>query len=462
MRDMLRFALSLSLFVVAVSGCSFVVDGALRDRVDAAIEPDAGPPATACTGRPNGTFCDIEGLIDREICLDGVCVISSCGDGFADTRTGHPSMIPPVEVCDDGNPVDGDGCDLDCTFSCASTSDCVDDGEECSGVPTCDTTSHTCGSEALGNGTPCTVAGTSVTGLCRGGVCATGMCPDGLVDAGEECDDDNSIADDGCEPDCTFTCELDEDCQDGNACNGAESCDVASHTCSGGSAPMCDDGDACTTDSCDAAVGCVNASVLVDADGDGHPAISAGCGGDDCNDADDGIFPGAVEGCGTTMDLNCDGMTSSMPTWYADCDRDGYAASGASSVMACSAPTTIPSGCSSVGWTSLAPTSGATDCQATNPSARPGQTAWFSTPISGTNYDYNCSGSSTTEFFRRDSRTFVECAFSRDVCSGTTYWDETTLPACGSTATQSYCRVISVLGLEYCSRGTRETTVRCH
>jgi cysteine-rich repeat protein len=302
----------------------------------------------------------------------------------------------------------------------------------------------------------------AVMGLCRGGVCATGVCQDGLVDAGEECDDDNTTPGDGCEDDCTFTCELDEDCQDGNACNGAEVCDVTAHTCSSGTAPTCDDGDACTTDSCEMASGCVNASVLVDGDGDGHAAPTATCGGDDCNDAAATVFPGAVEGCGTTMDLNCDGMTSSTPTWYADCDRDGYAASGASTAVACTAPTSIPVGCTSVGWTSRAPTSGAIDCQATNSSARPGQTAWFSSAISGTNYDYNCSGSSTTEFGRRDVRTFVECALSREVCTGTTYWDETTLPACGSTATQSYCRIVSILGVDYCSRSTRETIVRCH
>jgi hypothetical protein len=53
--------------LVAGPGCSLVVDDALRDRVDAAVPEDAGPPPTACTGRPNGTFCEIEGLVDRSV-----------------------------------------------------------------------------------------------------------------------------------------------------------------------------------------------------------------------------------------------------------------------------------------------------------------------------------------------------------------------------------------------------------
>jgi hypothetical protein len=42
-----------------------------------------------------------------------------------------------------------------------------------------------------------------------------------------------------------------------------------------------------------------------DADGDGY--VSESCGGDDCNDADAGINPGATEVCGDSVDNNCDG-----------------------------------------------------------------------------------------------------------------------------------------------------------
>lgn len=475
MRDLRFFVALASALALATPGCSFIVDGALHDRdtgtstidggpgVDAPLpEVDGGPPPTACTGRPDGTFCDIEGLVEREICIDGVCVVSACGDGFADTRTGHPSGLP-AEICDDGNPTDGDGCELDCTFSCETVADCPDDTETCNGVPTCGD-DHACESMALPDTTVCDVVDTTpvVAGVCRDGTCRAGVCGNSTTEPGEDCDDGDADDADGCRADCTFTCIDDSTCQNATVCDGSEVCDLGTHTCGTGTPPVCDDGDACTTDSCNADLGCVAPSVLVDADMDGHSAITPSCGGDDCNDANPLINPSVVEGCGTTMDMNCDGMVTTMPTWYADCDLDTYARSGAPSTMSCATPTSTPSGCSGARWTSRAPTSGATDCFDTNSSARPGQTSWFSTPASGSSYDYNCDGSATREFPTNPLFT-IACAFNREgICTGTTYWSESSTPACGSTATQSYCTVVFAIPSSTCSRRTRETAVRCH
>jgi hypothetical protein len=46
-------------------------------------------------------------------------------------------------------------------------------------------------------------------------------------------------------------------CDDSNACNGTETCEPATGACVGGLPPPCDDGNACTDDSCDPAIGCV-------------------------------------------------------------------------------------------------------------------------------------------------------------------------------------------------------------
>jgi mannan endo-1,4-beta-mannosidase len=46
-------------------------------------------------------------------------------------------------------------------------------------------------------------------------------------------------------------CEIDADCADGDSCNGDEWCDSGSGDCQTGTPLNCDDGDACTTDSCD-------------------------------------------------------------------------------------------------------------------------------------------------------------------------------------------------------------------
>ena len=60
----------------------------------------------------------------------------TCGDGVVDEDEG--------EECDDGNDIDGDGCDSDCTWSCRIGADC-DDGNPCNGKETCDADdTHTC------------------------------------------------------------------------------------------------------------------------------------------------------------------------------------------------------------------------------------------------------------------------------------------------------------------------------
>lgn len=46
-----------------------------------------------------------------------------------------------------------------------------------------------------------------------------------------------------------------------------------------------------------------NTAICVDADGDGHRAAS--CGGDDCDDADATVHPGAFEPCDSVRDLDC-------------------------------------------------------------------------------------------------------------------------------------------------------------
>jgi hypothetical protein len=47
-------------------------------------------------------------------------------------------------------------------------------------------------------------------------------------------------------------------CDDGNPCNGLEACDPPTGACQPGSPPSCDDANACTDDSCTPGTGCVH------------------------------------------------------------------------------------------------------------------------------------------------------------------------------------------------------------
>ena len=130
-------------------------------------------------------------------------------------------FTPDDNLCDDQNACTDDFCDkdLDCQFVA------VEDGADCD------------------DGDLCTIPDS-----CVGGACIAGQL--------KECSDDNPCTDDGCLSDqgCVFTSNNENDCLDGDACNGAETCVDA--VCAPGVAPVCEDEFDCTTDSCDPALGC--------------------------------------------------------------------------------------------------------------------------------------------------------------------------------------------------------------
>lgn len=273
------------------------------------------PPSAPAS---DGTSCG-SGLI----CLSGGCVSSACGDGFTDGS----------EQCDDGNAVDGDGCENDCTFTCSSAADC-DDGNVCSGAETCanpGTAASMCAA-----GTPPS-DGTSCGGgrICRGGTCAMAGCGDGVVSGAEDCDDGNTTSGDGCDADCTWTCSSGADCSDGNACNGAETCSspgTLASRCMAGTPPStgtsCGAGRICVGGGCVAAR-CGDAIVTAPEQcDDGNMVNGDGCQNDctwTCSGAGDCADTNACNGsevCANPGSL----MSRCMPgTPLADgaaCDRD--------------------------------------------------------------------------------------------------------------------------------------------
>jgi cysteine-rich repeat protein len=114
-----------------------------------------------------GEACDDGNTIDGDGC-DHNCTITGCGNRIATTG----------EACDDGNTIDGDGCDHNCTITgcgngIATTGEACDDGNTIDG----DGCDHDCSVSACGNG---------------------------IVAGGEACDDGNTVDGDGCDASCQF------------------------------------------------------------------------------------------------------------------------------------------------------------------------------------------------------------------------------------------------------------------
>lgn len=363
--------------LVLLTGCSIVVDGELANRGETAD----------CADAADGTACG-SGLI----CLDGECDLSICGDGFVDVEDG--------EECDDENRVDDDGCDADCTFSCVADVDCGE-GVPCGGSPSCDLETHACVvSDPPADGSTCDLEGEE--GVCRAGECVSAGCGNGLLEGDEVCDDGNDVERDGCDNDCTLSCLEDVDCVDETVCNGSETCDTTTNACVAGEPLDCADEDPCTEDVCDPETGCANP--IADADGDGQAPTSLGTCGTDCDDTDDTIFDGAEELC-DGEDNDCNGVVDdSAPTWYIDCDGDGFAADTTGAVgPSCDPPTSPPAGCAGGAWTSVRPVGQpSTDCNDANGDVFPGQTRYFDVPIPGSSgslrYDYDCSGGHSRQY----------------------------------------------------------------
>lgn len=80
------------------------------------------------------------------------------------------------------------------------------------------------------------------------------VCGNGIVEGDEECDDGNQVEGDGCTTLCTFTCTVDDDCDDLEPCNGKEVCGPEG-VCMPGPGGMsdgeqCDDNASCREGKC--------------------------------------------------------------------------------------------------------------------------------------------------------------------------------------------------------------------
>jgi hypothetical protein len=217
------------------------------------------------------TGCRFTAVADGTACPDAdLC------DGAEACQGGTCSAGTPV-ACNDGNACTQDSCDsaLGCRAVAVANGTLCTDGNGCNGAETCQAGVCTPGTAlACGDGNTCTtdscdpVAGcrhTAVangtscrdTDLCDGAeACQTGVCRPGTP---LSCVDGNACTNETCNASagCQYTAVPNgTTCADGNLCNGEETCQSA--VCSAGASLDCDDGNACSTDTCNAGSGCAH------------------------------------------------------------------------------------------------------------------------------------------------------------------------------------------------------------
>ena len=247
---------------------------------------DSCHPLLGCQFANNTASCDDSNdCTTGDVCSGGICRgdYQDPSDGlFCNGREfcdddGHLDREPVI--CNDQIACTVDSCDNNlgaCSYAPRNAN--CDDDNDCT-VDVCDT-SLGCRYQYVADYSPCSTTD-GIGEVCIGGVC-TARC-----DIGDGCDDGKACTIDSCDP-TTGTCShllnhqycLDLDtvyCDGDSLCAPTAAGANATTGCAPGTARDCDDGIECTVDSCNEASGCVH-SVSSALCNDGNP-----CTGDVCN-----------------------------------------------------------------------------------------------------------------------------------------------------------------------------------
>jgi len=248
-----------------------------------AVDCDDGSPCTkdACDMAQGCTQTALEGgCDDGDNCTKGdVCAAGKCVPG---------AKIP----CDDDDVCTTDSCDAKkgCVFA-LNTAPC-DDGDPCTVKDACSNGKCAGGAKnKCEDGNPCTEGTCSskdgctqkpTIGFCDDGDACTDLdiCKDGKCKSGDgpDCDDKDACTDDTCDPKtgkCVHT-QNSGPCEDGDLCTTGDKCNAGK--CITGTKKNCDDGNTCTSESCNSKVGCVVLQQLGECD-DGNACTK----GDSCS-----------------------------------------------------------------------------------------------------------------------------------------------------------------------------------
>jgi Dictyostelium (slime mold) repeat len=197
------------------------------------------PAPTPVSGRDCGTLCA------PAACVAGQCEAGApvtcpddgdlCTDDFCDPTTGLCTTAPIEGCCLGGTP--GECGDI-CTF-------CDTEANRCASEPDCVACERDTDCDPLGR---CTGAACGLDGKCT--TVEPANCDDGVAGTRDVCTVDGNGA-----PLCQHQCLNAAACDDHDLCNGVETCNAG--TCVPGAPLDCDDGNACTSNDCDPARGCV-------------------------------------------------------------------------------------------------------------------------------------------------------------------------------------------------------------
>jgi hypothetical protein len=184
-------------------------------------------------------------------------VSGTSGTGGASGSGGSKPCKFPGE-CNDNNPCTKDACvDGMCSSTALPGASCAD-SNKCNGEETCDGTGQCLPGTPLpiDDGKACTI---DLCDPATGTINHKGQ-PDCTCETDADCDDNNACTIDVCKPDgtgkntCSYTnANAGTSCDDKNKCTVGDQCDTGGK-CQGSLIPV-DDGNPCTTDSCDPASG---------------------------------------------------------------------------------------------------------------------------------------------------------------------------------------------------------------
>ena len=237
-------------------------DGSLCTINDSCLDGTCGGE-DACPGQlcnPSNGAC-VECLSagdcpdDSSVCTDRACDAGTCGHVNNTATCNDGSLCTVNDSCLDGTCGGEDACpgglcnpSNGACVECLTSGDCTADSNPCTDTVCsngfCDDVNN---SAACSDGLVCTI-----NDHCSNGVCDSDprVCNDGFSCTTDTCDEPNG---------CVFT-PNDNACNDSQYCNGEETCaagNVAGLSASGclpGEPVVCNDGIACTSDSCSEAI----------------------------------------------------------------------------------------------------------------------------------------------------------------------------------------------------------------